>query len=131
MLQKIKSHIIRFDDKLCGGKYRELWNKGANSRNLRNFISPDLRSYVQFYEPSLAVDFNALCDKYGSDKGSNNLESAIYSWNPHKYGDFYATAFVQNRQKVKNIFECGIGTNTFDAASSMGRRGIPGASLRV
>lgn len=76
-----------------------------------------------------------LCDKYGSDKGSiyfeQNKSLHAYPWFPHTYTDVYEVLFGNIRYNVKNIFECGIGTNNQDVKSNMSKNGKPGASLRV
>ncbi|GHS86572.1 hypothetical protein FACS189487_01120 [Campylobacterota bacterium] len=77
--------------------------------------------------------FIDLCDKYGSDKGSRKLDKGghPYAWAPHTYADIYDLLFYPIREQVRNIFECGIGTNNPDLRSSMGVNGKPGASLRA
>jgi hypothetical protein len=45
--------------------------------------------------------------------------------------DFVSRHFDHCREHVKKVFECGLGTNTPNLASSMGVNGKPGASLRV
>ena len=76
-----------------------------------------------------------LCDKYGSDKGSNYYVASNkvhpYSWLPHTYADIYEVLFRDLRIKAKNIFECGIGTDNENIEGNMTSKGKPGASLRV
>jgi hypothetical protein len=73
-----------------------------------------------------------LCDRWGSDKGSINLEGPHpYPWPPHTYADFYSQLFEHCRMSVKLVFECGLGTTSAAYANNMGARGRPGASLRV
>jgi len=78
-------------------------------------------------------DFAALCDKYGSDKGSVFPESSNhpYAWKPHTYADFYSLLFGHCRTSMERVFECGIGTNNTNIESNMSANGKPGASLRV
>lgn len=80
-------------------------------------------------------ELNFLCDKYGSDKGSNfnvaNNNLHPYSWLPHTYTNIYEALFRNNRHEIKNVFECGIGTDNEDIQSNMSAKGKPGASLRV
>src|SRR5262249_49920031 len=47
------------------------------------------------------------------------------------FADLYARLFDHCRLDVKKVFECGLGTNNPNLASSMGINGKPGASLRV
>lgn len=73
----------------------------------------------------------ALCDKYGSDKGSLKQKSSTYQWNAHTYADLYYDLFGHCRLQVKAVFECGLGTNNAAFGANMGPDGKPGASLRV
>jgi hypothetical protein len=73
----------------------------------------------------------ALCDRYGSDKGSLKRDGHPYSWPSHTYTDFYTRLFAHCRLNISRVFECGLGTNNPDLRSSMGILGKPGASLRV
>ncbi len=72
-----------------------------------------------------------LCDKYGSDKGSRTSSNHPYPWVAHTYADFYHTLFSYRRFEVSRVFECGIGTDNPDLASSMSATGKPGSSLRA
>lgn len=72
-----------------------------------------------------------LCDKYGSDKGEIRSSGHPYPWPSHTYADLYHRLFYHCRGEIKKVFECGLGTNNPDLASSMGISGKPGASLRV
>ena len=72
-----------------------------------------------------------LCDYYGSDKGSLSKGPHSYPWVPHTYSDYYEMIFAPVRLYVKNVFECGIGTNNPKLASNMSVNGKPSASLRV
>jgi hypothetical protein len=74
---------------------------------------------------------NSLCDKYGSDKGSNFSYSDVYGHVPHNYTKIYSALFSSLRDEELTIFECGLGTNNVNYKSSMGPNGMPGASLRV
>jgi hypothetical protein len=73
----------------------------------------------------------ALCDLYGSDKGSNGVVNHPYTWYPHCYTDFYEMLFCKNKNQVNSVFECGIGTSNVSFLANMGPNGRPGASLRV
>ena len=73
-----------------------------------------------------------LCEKYGSDKGFINPDSRKpYNWIPNSYASYYHSIFNLNRDNIKLIFECGLGTNNPNLASNMTDTGMPGASLRV
>lgn len=74
---------------------------------------------------------NDLCDKYGSDKGSNLSSSPVYTWSAHTYTEVYSNLFVELKDKSLVLFECGLGTNNTSVLSNMGVNGKPGASLRV
>lgn len=74
-----------------------------------------------------------LCEKYGSDKGFINLnnDKKPYNHHPHTYATYYHSIFNLSRENIKNVFECGLGTNNLNFKSNMTVNGIPGASLRV
>jgi hypothetical protein len=83
------------------------------------------------YSKDLKCDLAHLCEKYGSDKGAITSSGHPYPWPPHTYSDYYKRIWGHCREKVKKVFECGIGTNNPNLPSSMGIAGKPGASLRV
>ncbi len=87
--------------------------------------------YVVHYEKDMHNELSALCDKYGSDKGSINSENTPYPWSAHTYADFIHNRFSGQKNSIKKVFECGIGTNNPNLVSSMEEKGKPGASLRV
>ena len=64
-----------------------------------------------------------IMERYGSDKGSMNIETC---W--HNYTTFYYSLFKERRQDTLRIFELGLGTNNLDVPSHMGIDGKPGAS---
>ena len=73
-----------------------------------------------------------LCEKYGSDKGFVNQSlDKPYTWTPHSYTTYYHSIFNLNRENIKFVFECGLGTNNTNIKSNMTENGSPGASLRV
>jgi hypothetical protein len=67
----------------------------------------------------------AIFEKYGSDKGSikNNVR--------HNYHLWYELFFSHRAEMVTGVMEIGIGTNKNDFQSTMGPKGISGASLRA
>ncbi len=87
--------------------------------------------YVVHYQRSGPSEFAALCDKYGSDKGSNGEPARPYLWPAHTYARFYEQIFSHCREQMRMVLECGIGTNNPALTSTMGIKGAPGASLRV
>lgn len=88
-------------------------------------------SYTSHYGKNLGSQFSRLCDIYGSDKGSLNQDGHSYPWPAHTYADFYSRLFDHCKFHIKNVFECGLGTNNLNLPSNMGLKGKPGASLRV
>ena len=64
-----------------------------------------------------------LMNFYGSDKGGRN--------NHHNYSDYYSELFFNQRKRIKNFLEIGLGTNDISMASNMGKEGIPLASLKA
>jgi hypothetical protein len=89
------------------------------------------RHYVTYYRKSKTSLLNSLCDRYGSDKGEIKTGGHPYPWRSHSYADFYERQFGMQRKYMRNVFECGLGTNNPALESTMGAEGRPGASLRI
>ena len=68
-------------------------------------------------------ELTELMNLYGSDKGGRN--------NHHNYSDYYSELFFNQRKRIKNFLEIGLGTNDISMASNMGKEGIPLASLKA
>lgn len=112
----------------------------TNLRNIRFTVrgilgsatTPHANSFHMNFK-SIENDFAILCHRYGTDKGvaSKSLGEHILQRNVHNYSDFYNFLFCKRRNSIQRVFECGIGTNNASLVSSMGKMGIPGASLRV
>lgn len=110
---------------------------------MKNFIKKLLEIYRiyklvndnQFYKIIISnlreTELAMLCDNYGSDKGSIDNSTKFFTWPAHSYTEIYSELFSNNREDIKRVFECGIGTNNPELISSMGIKGKPGASLRV
>lgn len=92
-------------------------------------LGPDNYKTYSYYLKNNEL-LTELCDKYGSDKGSNSNKT-IYNWPAHSYTQHYSKLFSHCRNNIKLVFECGIGSKNPKIPSSMGINGIPGASLRV
>jgi hypothetical protein len=84
-----------------------------------------------YYSKNFECELASLCDKYGSDKGEIISSGHPYPWPSHTYSDYYKRLWGHCREKVRKVFECGLGTNNPNLPSSMGKLGKPGASLRV
>ncbi len=98
---------------------------------LHDIFSPRFERYYTCYYNKSADLLNGLCDLHGSDKGEVRADGHPYPWPSHSYADFIDRHFGHCRHFIRNVFECGIGTNNPRLASSMGAGGRPGASLRV
>jgi hypothetical protein len=88
-------------------------------------------AYIGHYKKDFECTLNELCDKYGSDKGELTKDGHPYNWPSHTYADYYASLFRHCRKYIKNVFECGIGTNNPNFLYNMGVKATPGASLRL
>jgi len=84
-----------------------------------------------YYQKDMNSELSRLCDLYGSDKGEIESHGHPYPWKSHTYADYYSNLFLNCRDQIRKVFECGIGTNNPNLSSSMGINGKPGASLRV
>ena len=127
----IKRILKRIDDVLL--------NKSIQRYRYRKWIAEQVRElegrleyrFVVHYQKNSHDLVSRLCEEYGSDKGEAKTAGHPYSWPSHTYADLYSRLFSHCRHGVKKVFECGIGTNNFSLASSMGIEGKPGASLRM
>lgn len=90
-----------------------------------------LVAYAVHYPKQSLSSFAKLCDHHGSDKGTRGVGPHPYAHSPHSYADFYASLFEHCRHSVRQVFECGLGTNNPAVPSNMGVTGRPGASLRA
>ncbi len=87
--------------------------------------------FINHYQKNTNSLLNKLCQQYGSDKGSIQETNHPYPWPAHTYADYYSRIFDHCRHYIKNVFECGLGTNNPLNVSNMGINGKPGASLRA
>ena len=79
----------------------------------RKMFEKDLEvETFEVYSHKSARMFNALCDKYNSDKGSLSLAKASYPWPAHTYGSIYNLIFEHTRHNIRSVLECGIGPIT-------------------
>jgi len=107
-------------------------NKIAVNIPIRTLLTDNFdHSYSCYYQKNTLSELSALCDKYGSDKGEIATSGHPYPWPSHTYADFVERHFEHCREYVKNVFECGMGTNNAAIPANMGVMGQPGASLRV
>lgn len=62
---------------------------------------------------------------YKSRSNASRLNSTF----SHKLFIYYSMIFMHCRDKINNVFECGLGTNNTNLKSSIGNTGKPGVSL--
>ncbi len=125
-----KGFIKFLDKKFLNSSLVELWGFRLFSKHRSEFDSNFHRSMRinYFHKENLLAEY---CDKYGTDKGTNLDYDSAAAWPSHTYSDFYYDLFSKSRFEVKNVFECGIGTNNSDVKGHFKLEGKPGASLRV
>lgn len=131
----VPSHLIINFFRYIDRKF--LFNQLRNLYNLYTYIKSIfyLKNF-QDYSKSLynfTNQLDNLCDKYGSDKGFNDLRSrTLYlNRNPHNYTNVYNALLNHCKNDIKLVLECGIGTNNPEIQSTMGSKYKPGASLFV
>ena len=108
--------------------------KQVTEYRLRKKINDFQTSRFRYFTVSTNMPshtFSRLSAKYGSDKDTLEGVESPYIWPAHTYGTFYEFLFRNRKSEVKNVFECGIGSNNSSLASNMGDGGKPGASLRL
>lgn len=126
----MKEKIQNFDNKYLFGIIYKVYIKLQYLGHMRTLGEGNFNITLNYNKKDKSL-LSFLCDKYGSDKGSLVDSGHVYPWAPHTYADLYSLMFDHCRLSVQKVFECGIGTNQPDLASSMGIKGKPGASLRV
>lgn len=148
--------IIKFDD-LYKYKADEYFGSSHSMERMKHYYESLLNQDIESNKIRLSLNFDSvlsslgsfprkieifcnknnneltiLSDKYGSDKGAINLEGEHpYPFVPHIYTDFYYLIFTPIRFSIKNILECGLGSNNPNTPSNMGINGRPGASIRM
>jgi hypothetical protein len=127
VLSAIKKFVIDIDTALTG-KHVTRYAGRIVTKTIVDRC--ECRWHIGYYKNERSL-LATLCDKYGSDKGSLTDKGHAYPFQPNSYADFYSCLFDHCRFTVTHVFECGIGTNNPKLPSSMGPKGIPGASLRV
>jgi hypothetical protein len=131
MSDGIIGRIERLDNERLGGSLRKAFGDGRHLSTRAKFASNFDEKYVVRYQRSNRSLLASLCDKYGSDKGTEGRGPTPYPWPAHTYVRFYEQIFSHCRENITSVLECGIGTNNPTLTSTMGAHGAPGASLRV
>jgi len=112
-----------------------LQNMLQNLQNMQNTLQNSISQNsltLDMSRSSTKNEISILCDLYGSDKGSTfGGGNPHYKWTSHTYTTIYEYLFNSIRNDVRNVFECGLGTNNQNINNNMGADGKPGASLRV
>ena len=91
---------------------------------LKNYL------YLKIQEPILINNkFSELCEKFITDKGGLSKNSNKRSF--HFYSSFYHEYFNNDKENIKLIFECGIGSSNKNIKSNIFGKNSPGASLKV
>ena len=82
----------------------------------KNYLDPlkiDYKNFYKVYTRQKNNELSKLCEQYGSDKGYLDFyKKKPYKWKPHNYSIFYNDLFFHMRDKIKLVFECGIGEKT-------------------
>jgi hypothetical protein len=134
----IRSILHKIDDTLFSGGIKKLKFRQREQES-RQLFQHDLEKAHSAFPLQWWVGHHKnpndllaqLCDWHGTDKGSIMYSGQAYDWAPHTYADVYSLLFGHCRYAIRNVFECGLGTNNQSFGSSMGPAGKPGASLRV
>ncbi len=126
-----KSLIYWFDRIVFKGVLKKYRIVMANDRFFSEMERGLEGKMLVAYNKKNISELAILCDKYGSDKGSNIIGEHPYPWPPHSYVDFYELLFKYRRNQIRAVFECGIGSANKSIPANMGPYGRPGASLRV
>jgi hypothetical protein len=126
-MKLIKSVIRKFDNFLLNGVLTMSWRVYQLSMR-ENGGRQSIGKFFAVFPVSGRSTLEAIAEKWDCDKGV--ILSGRYPWKPHAYTDVYAFEMEARRYEVKNVLECGIGTNNESNEFGVAQR-IPGASLRV
>jgi hypothetical protein len=110
-------------------KLRNIYYRFIIYKAYRKFSASNLFEY-RIYVNYPFNELTRLSEEFGSDKGST-LEKNPYPWQAHSYTTFYNHTFARNRENIKYVFECGIGSSDETVTSNMTATGATGASLRM
>ena len=127
----LKKVIRTIDDLLFNKAIRRYRDKNKLDKQLEELASGLDYKFTVHHRKNNRDLLSQLCDKYGSDKGAIKTSGHPYPWPSHTYADFYSRLFSHCRHSIKNVFECGLGTDNPNLVSGMGADGNPGASLCV
>lgn len=127
----LKNFIRKIDETFLGKSLQRQYGHYMTARAQRVLETDFDYRIVSYYQKDKSCELLRLCDVYGSDKGELREEGHPYPWPSHTFADYYSRLFSHCRENVRNVFECGLGTNNPDLLSSMGVSGKPGASLRI
>jgi SAM-dependent methyltransferase len=128
---QIKKLVGMLDRAILGGALTRIYLSTITSNSVKHKTHQLNYGFDVQYQKNDSSLLNILADKYGSDKGEVSPDQNPYKWASHNYADFYSIVFGLRRNDVKNVIECGLGTNNPTIESSMGIDGKPGASLRM
>src|SRR6476620_5978044 len=131
MRAMLKRVARRIDDLLLGKAIQRYRYQQKLAERLNELESGLDYKFIVYHKKNKKDLVSTLCDVHGSDKGEIKTSGHPYPWPSHTYADFYSRQFSHCRHSIKNIFECGLGTNNANIPSSMGSEGKPGASLRL
>ncbi len=130
-LRFLKKAIIYIDACINKGRLIAAWNRITDLVFFLSIGREQSGKILIHYQKDYKNELAALCDRYGSDKGSNTNENHCYPWPAHSYTDVYTWLFKSKRDSIQAVFECGLGTTNKNISANMGEKGAPGASLRV
>lgn len=108
----------------CANNFPKLLHRLSSEFGTVNEHGRDLemRTPDSFTEKGLdPSELGALLAKHGSDKSTVHDYHHVYNWIFEDLG----------RSRALNVLEVGLGTNNPGLVSTMGARGVPGASLRA
>jgi hypothetical protein len=133
---KFKKFLKFINKKIFFNVLTKLYERFYINFFLKKFFLSNINKKIGYknihYINNSKNNLSLLCEKYGSDKGYLDInKSTPYGWKAHSYSNFYYNMFNHYKDKIKLIFECGIGTNNLNFPCNMSLNGKPGASLRV
>src|SRR3546814_9362754 len=104
-MKSIKSLAATVDRKLFVGQISKVYSDLIDESRLHNHRAESYGFGFDVEYGKHASILNALCDRYGSDKGELTSEGNPYPWQSHTYADVYELLFQLRRNDVRLVVE--------------------------
>ena len=123
----VKSVLLKIDLKVFQSFFVSMYQQ----YRYKKLFAQKIQYKIEINYNKKITYLDELAELYGTNKGGlTKLRRDDEYYIPLTYTDYYQLLFNE-RENVKKVFECGVGSNNIDIPSNMGKYGKPGASLRM